>query len=190
MTTLPQRKAQRLSGYDYCAAGAYFITICAKNRRCLFGSIAPVDADAYATRSTVQATTEASPTGVGGDACIAPQVALTPLGRIVQKHLANIPGVTEFVVMPNHLHCLIVVPSYTAAGGPMQASAPTERVETISQRIRVFKGCVAHEAGPGVFQRSFYDHIVRGETEYREICEYIQNNPARWAFDKFYIEGE
>ena len=170
MSALPQRKAPRLHGYDYCAAGAYFITICARNRRCLFGSISPTD--------------------VGGDACIAPQVALTPLGNIVQKHLANIPGVTEFVVMPNHLHCLIVVPVHTAAGGPMQASAPTAKVETISQRIRVFKGHVSHEAGADVFQRSFYDHIVRHEDEYREICEYIQNNPARWAFDKFYTEGE
>ena len=169
MTTLPQRKAPRLHGYDYCAASAYFITICAKNRRCIFGSILP--------------------TGVGGDACIAPQVALSPLGRIVQKHLAAIPGVAEYVVMPNHLHCLIVI-SGEVAGGPMQASAPTEKGTTVSQRIRIFKGRVAREAGPGIFQRSFYDHIVRGETEYREVCEYIQNNPARWAFDKFYIEGE
>ena len=135
MSALPQRKEPRLHGYDYCAAGAYFITICARNRRCLFGSISPTD--------------------VGGDACIAPQVALTPLGNIVQKHLANIPGVTEFVVMPNHLHCLIVVPAHTAAGGPMQASAPTAKVETISQRIRVFKGHVSHEAGAGVFSVPF-----------------------------------
>ena len=167
--TLPQRKPPRLPGYDYCAAGAYFITICAKDRRCLFGSI--------------------SPTGVGGDACIAPQVTLTPLGRLVQTHLAAIPGVTEYVVMPNHLHCLIVIPG-EVPGGPMQASAPTEKGTTVSQRIRIFKGRVAHEAGPGVFQRSFYDHVVRYEDEYRDVCEYIQNNPARWALDKFYIEGE
>ena len=107
MTTLPQRKPPRLPGYDYCTAGAYFITICAKNRRCIFGSILPTD--------------------------------------------KGIP---------------------------------------IPQRIRIFKGRVAHEAGPGIFQRSFYDHVVRHETEYREICAYIQTNPARWAFDKFYIEGE
>ena len=170
MIALPQRKPPRLPGYDYCTAGAYFITICAKNRRCIFGSILP--------------------TGVGGDACIAPQVTLTPLGRLVQKHLSAIPGVTEYVVMPNHLHCLIVVPGGETAGGPMQASAPTNKGIPIPQRIRIFKGCVAHEAGPGIFQRSFYDHVVRHETEYREICTYIQTNPAQWAFDKFYIEGE
>ena len=120
MSALPQRKAPRLHGYDYCAAGAYFITICARNRRCLFGSISPTD--------------------VGGDACIAPQVALTPLGNIVQKHLANIPGVTEFVVMPNHLHCLIVVPAHTAAGGPMQASAPTAKVKPSRSVSAFLKG--------------------------------------------------
>ena len=114
---------------------------------------------------------------------------LTPLGHLVQIHLAAIPGVTEYVVMPNHLHCLIVIPG-EVAGGPMQASAPTAKGMTISQRIRIFKGRVARDAGTGVFQRSFYDHVVRYEDEYREVCEYIQNNPARWAFDKFYIEGE
>ena len=67
----------------------------------------------------------------------------------------------------------------------MPASAPT-----ISQRVRTFKGRVAHETGCCVFQRSFYDHIVRSEAEYREIHEYILTNPARWAMDTFYTEGE
>ena len=166
--SLPQRKAPRLRGYDYTAPGAYFITICAKNRECLFGSIPP--------------------TPVGVDARIDPRadvpVFLTPLGQIVQSHLRAIPGVAAYVVMPNHLHCLIVV-SEADGSGPMQASAPT-----VSQMIRVFKGKVAHDAGVAVFQRSFYDHVVRNETEYREIYDYILTNPARWVMDKFYIEGE
>ena len=166
--TLPQRKAPRLKGYDYTAPGAYFITICAKNRQCLFGSIPP--------------------TPVGVDARIDPRmdvpVCLTPLGQIVQKHLRAIPGVTACVVMPNHLHCLLVIPDM-GGSGPMQASAPT-----ISQRIRIFKGQISHETGAAVFQRSFYDHVVRNEAEYREIYDYILTNPARWAMDKFYIEGE
>ena len=165
---LPQRKAPRLKGYDYTSPGAYFITICAKNRECLFGSIPP--------------------SFVGVDARIDPRadvpVCLTPLGQIVQKHLPSIPGVTAYVVMPNHLHCLIVIPEADGSG-PMQASAPT-----ISQRVRIFKGLVAHDAGCSVFQRSFYDHIVRSEAEYREIYDYILTNPARWAMDKFYTEGE
>ena len=165
---LPQRKAPRLKGYDYTSPGAYFITICAKNRECLFGSIPP--------------------SFVGVDARIDPRtdvpVCLTPLGQIVQKHLQSTPGVTAYVVMPNHLHCLIVIP-WADGSGPMQASAPT-----VSQRIRAFKGHVAHEAGAAVFQRSFYDHIVRSEAEYREIYDYILTNPARWAMDTFYTEGE
>lgn len=109
---------------------------------------------------------------------------LSPLGRTVQKYLQMIPGITAYVVMPNHLHCLIVIPG-SGNGGPMPASAPT-----ISQRVRTFKGRVAHETGCCVFQRSFYDHIVRSEAEYREIHEYILTNPARWAMDTFYTEGE
>lgn len=165
---LPKRKAARLKGYDYCQPGAYFVTICAKGRRCLFGSIPP--------------------SSVGVDARIDPRagvpVVLSPLGRTVQKYLRMIPGVTAYVVMPNHLHCLIVIPG-SGNGRPMPASAPT-----ISQRVRTFKGRVAHETGCCVFQRSFYDHIVRSEAEYREIHEYILTNPARWAMDTFYTEGE
>ena len=166
--TLPQRKSQRLKGYDYTAPGAYFVTICAKGKQCLFGRIPPSD--------------------VGVDARIDPRadvpVRLTPLGQFAQTHLQSIPGVTACVVMPNHLHCLLVIPD-TGSSGPMQASVPT-----ISQRVRIFKGQVAHEAGRSVFQRSFYDHIVRSEDEYREIHDYILTNPARWVMDKFYTEGK
>ena len=91
---LPKRKAARLKGYDYCQPGAYFVTICAKGRRCLFGSIPP--------------------SSVGVDASIDPRagvpVVLSPLGRTVQKYQQMIPGVTAYVLMPNHLHCLIVIP--------------------------------------------------------------------------------
>ena len=97
---LPQRKVPRLKGYDYTTPGAYFITICAKNRKCLFGSI--------------------SPSLVGVDARIDPRadvpVMLTPLGQIVQTHLRAIPGVTAYVVMPNHLHFLLVIPDTGSSG--------------------------------------------------------------------------
>ena len=162
MTALPQRKPPRLPGYDYCTAGAYFITICAKNRRCIFGSILP--------------------TGVGGDACIAPQVTLTPLGRLVQKHLSAIPGVTEYVVMPNHIHLILTV---------KELEMKNERIGTVSLAIRNIKMNISKQLHnlkieDSIWQRSFHDHIIRNEKEYQMIWQYIENNPRKWAEDCFY----
>ena len=69
----------------------------------------------------------------------------------------------------------------------MQVSSPTN----ISQVVRIFKGRVAHRAGHSVFQRSFYDHIIRDQLDYDTIWRYIDENPAKWHLDQFYIpDGE
>ena len=115
---------------------------------------------------------------VGDDACIVPQpprqdaacpaaamprIVLTPLGRIVETELRRIPGIREYVVMPNHLHCIVCI---SGQNGPMQASAPTQggdaadaaaNPQNLSQRIRIFKARVTRAAGRPLFQRSFYD---------------------------------
>ena len=163
MTALPQRKPPRLPGYDYCTAGAYFITICAKNRRCIFGSILP--------------------TGVGGDACIAPQVTLTPLGRLVQKHLSTIPGVTEYIVMPNHLHCIlrITVPSSAVSLSGIVCAYKSLTTKAANQAMQT--------PGRKLWQRSYYEHIIRDEPDYQGIWQYIDENPQKWEIDRFYGKG-
>ena len=80
---LAKRKPNRLMGYDYAACGAYFITICTKDRRQWFGDVV-------------------------GDAHIAPHVALTPYGEIIQKYIRNILGIDKYVIMPNHIHMIIL----------------------------------------------------------------------------------
>jgi len=80
--------------------------------------------------------------------------------------------------MPNHIHVIIKNES-----GTMWASSPT-----VSQKIKSFKILVTKSIGKSVFQRSFYDHIIRDEKDYIRICEYIENNPLKWAEDKYYIE--
>ena len=85
--------------------------------------------------------------------------------------------------MPNHIHFLVGI--QPKADGTMQASSPTN----ISQVVRIFKGRVAHRAGHSVFQRSFYDHIIRTEADYWAIVQYIDENPLKWVFDPLYQEG-
>ena len=109
-----------------------------------------------------------------------PQVCLSPLGQAVERYIKLIPGVTESVIMPNHLHCYLVIP---AEHGPMWSSAPTQ---SVSSRIKTFKTLVTKAVGTPLFQRSFYDHVVRNEEDALRIRQYIRENPAKWKEDRFY----
>ena len=101
---LPKRKLIRLRAYDYSAPGAYFVTICTHDRRCILSSIAV------------------------GEGLAPPAVALTPIGQIVEEQIQAIParypaiGIEKYVIMPNHVHLILTV---TESGGPPRASAPT-----------------------------------------------------------------
>ena len=104
MNDLPKRKRLRLEQYDYSSPGAYFVTFCTKDRQCILSDIT-----------------------VGADALGGPDVNLTDTGRIVEKYILstdNIPGihVDKYVIMPNHVHLLLLV---DAVYGPPRASAPT-----------------------------------------------------------------
>ena len=156
---IPQRKPTRLDGFDYSAPGAYFVTICTKDKKCILGEI------------------------VGDDAHIVPQNKLSQIGLVCEKYILNINTVYEivrvdnYVIMPNHIHLLLSI------HGTMWASSPTINVETI---IRSFKTLVTKETGGKIFQRSFHDHIIRGEEDYIKIAEYIDTNPLKWELDCFY----
>ena len=175
-TELPDRKGNRLKGYDHSAQGAYFITVCTRGRAhilsCIHGP---------------------SPDAVGRDALIPPQVELTPVGSclehaILQTEIAY-PNVTvdRYVIMPNHFHLLLTVHSPTAPNGSdggMRASRPT-----IPLMVRAIKTNVSRQAGRSIWQDSFYDHIIRTETDYWAIVQYIDENPLKWVLDPLYQEG-
>ena len=115
---------------------------------------------------------------VGGDALIAPQTNLTHCGEIARKYIESMPGIDKYVIMPNHIHLLIAI------DGPMKASAPTISVPNL---IRSFKVLVSKEIGQSIWQRSYHDHIIRGEEDYLNHLRYIENNPIKWSEDNYYI---
>ena len=154
----PERRSPRLKGWDYGRNGGYFITICTKSRALTLGTV------------------------VGGDAHIAPQVRLTAPGKLAETYLASVPGILKYVVMPNHIHCIIRIDREEQ--GPMWASAPT--IQSIPQLIKSFKTLVTKEIGFPIFQRSYHDHIIRNEREYEKIWNYIDGNPLCWEKDCFY----
>ncbi len=164
----PKRKVLRLPKYDYSAPGAYFITVCTQDRRCILSHIA-----------------------VGADALGGPLLNLTETGKIVEKYILSsdrIGGlhVDKFVIMPNHIHLLLRIDGLFAGadGGPPRASAPT--YATIPSAIGALKRLVHREVGQTIFQRSYHEHVIRGEADYREIWRYIDTNPAKWVGDRYY----
>ena len=155
---LPERKANRLPDYDYSQNGAYFVTICTQDRKRILSEI------------------------VGDDAHIVPK----PYGLIVEKYIRNVPEIEKYILMPDHIHMIIRL-DY----GPMWASAPTntqmdsriQQKNKISSIVRSIKTLTTKEIGKPIFQRSFYDHVIRNQRDYDEIWQYIENNPLKWLLD-------
>ncbi len=156
----PARKQNRLADYSYSQPGAYFITVCTQDRKCLLSTV------------------------VGGDAHIAPYVRLTDIGATVEKYICTIPGIAEYVIMPNHVHMILRISAKNPQQGPMWASAPTEAC--IPSLVRSWKTLVSKELGQSIWQRSYYDHIIRDEYDYLVKARYIEENPAKWNSDDYF----
>ena len=87
--------------------------------------------------------------------------------------------------MPNHIHLIIQIDN-----GTMWASSPTKQPQSnkVSNIVRSIKTLTTKEIGKPIFQRSFHDHIIRGENDYLKIWNYIDTNPSKWKDDCFYTE--
>ena len=168
-----QPRSIRLPGFDYTQPGAYFVTICAHGRDCLFGKVADGD------------------------------VVLNHLGRLAHEEWTYTEIVRpeveldEFVIMPNHLHGIITIQRSSRSVGA-HARAPLPSGDALLQRppkslgslIAGFKSAATkrinqsrHTPGQPVWQRNYYEHVIRGETDLNRIRQYIRDNPARWAED-------
>lgn len=179
------RRSTRLKNYDYTTPGAYFITICTHQRECLFGEI--VDRE----------------------------MQLNRLGVVVAAHWKNLPKyhprlrLDEFVVMPNHVHgIMFLTDPFVGAGfsdhldgltdntlakpAPTDAALPTQG-HSISEITRGFKtfssrqiNQIRRAQGVPVWQRNYYDRIIRDEISLQQIRQYIVNNPPSWQQDQLH----
>lgn len=163
---MPTRKPMRLKDYDYSEKGAYFITICVRNRR-------PV-------LSTIKASNET------GNA----DVQLTDIGIVADRAIREIPmyyhgvSVDKYVVMPNHIHMLIQTADRNEENQETPSSADISRI------VRQLKGFVTKQIGKAIWQSSYYDHIIRNQDDYNDVWNYIDTNPIRWAEDELYESNE
>jgi REP element-mobilizing transposase RayT len=164
MDKLPIRKSIRLKEYDYSQAGYYFITICTVGRLGLFGQI------------------------VGADDPVCPKPVMTTneIGKIVVDCWNRINDIYDnvttdaFCIMPNHIHGIIVINE----GG--QGRPPLHKIiqgfKSVTARL-----CFKYNIST-IWQKNYYEHIIRNEQEYLKICEYIEWNPLKWIEDEYYVK--
>jgi REP element-mobilizing transposase RayT len=166
------RRSIRLKGYDYSEVGAYFVTICAQNRECLFGDV------------------------------VDEKMRVNDYGRIageswewVSRQYGYV-DIDEWVVMPNHLHGILIIHDDCRGGSQCKGGSRTAPTETVKRKslgrlIGAFKTVsskqinqIRNTPGHPVWQRNYYEHIIRSEEEMDRIREYIIENPMRWADDE------
>lgn len=157
---LPRRKPIRLEQYDYSSNGSYFVTICTRER---FEVLSVIEGDGECASLT-----------------------LLPIGTIVEMEILRLKarfGVTvaKYVIMPNHVHMIIKIyraeqsPAPTISG--IICSLKSITTKTVNRRDNM--------AGQIIWQRSFYDHIIRDKSEYERIWHYIDSNPQNWNEDSY-----
>jgi len=177
MTEYPQRKSPRLQDYDYTQAGAYFVTICTHDRKRIFGHIDDGE------------------------------VVCNQMGDIVNEQwiqtgvLRDYVELDMFVVMPNHVHGILMIVESEEDRRGMMHHAPTTRKRefskpiprSLSSIIGTFKAAVTRHIrrlpnppDHPIWQRNFHDHIIRNPDDLHRLREYVLYNPARWEADTFY----
>lgn len=198
---LPQRKSIRLAGYDYSQEGMYFITICCKNMRSLFGHIE-------------NKTMILNDAGKIAELC----------WQEIPKHFPN-AILHQHIIMPNHMHGIIQFvranqysptsdhdplsdpdpakthPPHDTKNqylhdndlraknfSPLRPRSPSKTIGSVVRgfKIGVTKWMRQNTRIVDVWHRNYYEHIIRNEQSYRNISNYIINNPAKWAKDKFH----
>ena len=168
---LPKRKKNRLEREYYSLPGSVFLTICTHQRKKILSNIV-------------------------GAIHESPAVQLTRCGKMIDTLIGELQRkfpitVDQYVIMPNHIHLIITVKDCDEVRAIRES--PLQKRSIISQVVGYLKMNATkqiHTFMSGViFQRSFFDHVIRNEQEYAEISKYVAKNPQTWHEDSLYCEG-
>ena len=161
------RQSIRLRGYDYSQSGAYFVTICTQNKKCFFGNM------------------------------VNDEMVLNDAGRMLESVWSELPErfphvkLDEFVIMPNHFHGIVVF-----RRGEHKIRPYGTLPDTLGRIMQAFKSTTTNKYIAGVkqkqwplfpgklWQRNYYEHVVRDENELNDIRKYIMDNPKKWDLDR------
>ena len=165
---LPQRKNVRLKQHNYNVPGSYFITICTKDRR-------------------------ESLSEVVGAIHESPEIKLKPYGEIVSEIITNVPDklnvvVDKYVIMPDHVHLILVITRDNAERAIRES--PLRQRSIISNVVGYIKMNASksirlkYNCSDPIWQRSYYEHIIRDKDDYDEIVKYVQENPLKRLYEQ------
>lgn len=176
-----RRRSIRLKHYDYTSEGMYFVTMCTRNRECLFGDLVDGEMQLNDQGKAIEMAWKELPIGF-------PSIALD-----------------EWIIMPNHVHGIIVFTSADVGAPPVgacnvssvnsQTRAGTRPAPTLGHVIGAFKSIATHAYIRGVkdhgwppfpgklWQRNYYEPVIWNEHELLETRKYIQENPLKWDLD-------
>ena len=173
---LPKRKSTRLKNFDYSSTGAYFVTICVQDRMHILSEIKKADLPYCAPELTV------------GEGLAPPEITvnLTSCGKVAKEQLQllekRFPNITvdDFIIMPDHIHIIIFLNEQAGGASPSP---------TLNNIICAFKSltariCKQQFGIEKIFQRSFFEHIIRDKTDYETRKKYMYENPMRWYYNK------
>ena len=188
---LPKRKHPRLKKFDYSSSGAYYMTICTQNRKCLLSRIKKSN-EVLVGRGLAPAVTEG--------------IEYTKYGKIAEEQLLLLEErypflkINRYVIMPNHIHAVPILGNRTAGARGVPRSECNEiwgfRASprpTVVDIICAYKSLMTRECRKNglvgsLFQTSFFEHVIRNQKEFDQIINYINENPAKWYFDELYSE--
>lgn len=154
----PKRKNLRIESFDYSSAGAYFVTVCTANRENLFWDNVKISCNS-----------------VGADSIRPQDVPLSPIGSLAEDAISQISehyehiSVDNYCIMPDHVHILLRI-TPTTSGVSVE----------LSTVIASLKRWVSRQVGRPIWQKSYYDHVIRGQRDYNEIWQYIEENPLKY----------
>lgn len=156
----PRRKNIRLHGYDYSIPANYFITIVIQDRKCLLGNIS------------------------NG------KMVLSEVGEMVRKTLKDVTDkfedseIPHYVIMPNHIHFII----QNTGGDRINEIVRWMKSLSTNRYLKCLRGRGCSHANNKLWQRNYFDHIIRNQHSYDYIANYIFANPQRWKYDKLNID--
>ncbi len=171
---MKERKQIRLKGFDYSKSGYYFVTICTQNREEWFGKVK---------------------SGI---------THLNKFGEFAKNFWNEIPGhfedveIDEFSIMPNHAHGILIIERNMVGDAYMRPHQRNAFMHSLQDKTKMLLSKIIQQYKASVtrkinnfqndlhfeWQRSFYDHVIRKESELFRIREYIQNNPLKWDLDR------
>ena len=151
-----ERKPNRISNYDYNQNGAYFVTVCTQDRCRILSKIV-------------------------GDGFPVP----TTIGKTAEEMICQIPAkypnvmVDKYAIMPDHIHILLRIHQSEGTGNPSPTLGNVVGwyKYQVTKQVNLMLGVV----GRRLFQRSYYDHVIRNQQDYDETWQYIENNPRKWV---------